>query len=274
MPRNGSGVYSLPAGVIVANGQTIDANQHNPALNDFASDANTARPIVAGGTGGTSATEARTNLGLGIGTNVQAFSANLSSLAGLTLAANKGLYSTGANTLALFDLTAAGRTFLGGADAAAQRGLLELGSAALLTAGTSANNVVQLDGDAKLPAVDASQLTDVPFPAPYESGAQTITSAGLLTLTHGLGSRPRLLEFELECVTDEAGFTDGQFTPINPALNTNFSGSGGMAIATTSTQILVRFGNNANAFIHSRLDTGAAVALTNANWRLHVRAWK
>lgn len=36
--------------------------------------------------------------------------ANVVSLAGLTLAANKGLYSTGASTLALFDLTATGRT--------------------------------------------------------------------------------------------------------------------------------------------------------------------
>ncbi|MGA1753175.1 MAG: beta strand repeat-containing protein [Pontimonas sp.] len=36
-----------------------------------------------------------------------------------------------------------------------------LGTAAALDVGTSANNVVQLDGTAKLPAVDGSQLTDV-----------------------------------------------------------------------------------------------------------------
>ena len=39
---------------------------------------------------------------------------------------------------------------------------LGLGSAAVLTAGTSANNAVQLDGSAKLPAVDGSQLTNLP----------------------------------------------------------------------------------------------------------------
>lgn len=39
------------------------------------------------------------------------------------------------------------------------RSNLGLGSAATLTAGTSANNVVQLDSSAKIPAVDGSQLT-------------------------------------------------------------------------------------------------------------------
>jgi hypothetical protein len=46
--------------------------------------------------------------------------------------------------------------------AATARTNLGLGSAATLTAGTSANNLVQLDGSAKLPAVDGSQLTVKP----------------------------------------------------------------------------------------------------------------
>jgi hypothetical protein len=37
-----------------------------------------------------------------------------------------------------------------------------LGTAASLDVGTSANNIVQLDGSARLPAVNASQLTDLP----------------------------------------------------------------------------------------------------------------
>ena len=48
------------------------------------------------------------------------------------------------------------------ASAATARTNLGLGSAATLTAGTSANNVVQLDGSAKLPSVDGSALTHVP----------------------------------------------------------------------------------------------------------------
>lgn len=52
-------------------------------------------------------------------------------------------------------------TLLDDANAAAARTTLGLGSAALLTAGTAANNAVQLDANAKLPAVDGSQLTGI-----------------------------------------------------------------------------------------------------------------
>ena len=45
------------------------------------------------------------------------------------------------------------------ADASAQRTTLGLGTASTLDVGTSANNIVQLDGSARLPAVDGSQLT-------------------------------------------------------------------------------------------------------------------
>ena len=56
-------------------------------------------------------------------------------------------------------------------------GLPTLGTAAALDVGTSANNVVQLDGTAKLPAVDGSQLTNLP------SGASTIGALTDVTIT-------------------------------------------------------------------------------------------
>ena len=51
---------------------------------------------------------------------------------------------------------------------------LGLGSAAVLTAGVSANSVVQLDGAGKLPAVDGSQLTGV-----------SVFSAGMVIVYYG-----------------------------------------------------------------------------------------
>lgn len=64
MARNISGVYSLPAGSLVSNGDVSDAADLNTPLSDIESDLNAARPIVAGGTGATTAADARTNLGI------------------------------------------------------------------------------------------------------------------------------------------------------------------------------------------------------------------
>lgn len=51
MPRNGSGVFGLPPGSTFTPLTLADANVVNAINNDFATDANTPRPIVAGGTG-------------------------------------------------------------------------------------------------------------------------------------------------------------------------------------------------------------------------------
>lgn len=70
-------------------------------------------------------------------------SANLTALAGLTGAANKGAYFTGAGAMSVYDLTVFGRSLGGAADAAAGRTLLALGTAATRDANTTptASNV-------------------------------------------------------------------------------------------------------------------------------------
>jgi hypothetical protein len=77
--------------------------------------------VAAGGTGATDAAGARTNLGLAIGTNVQAYNANLNSIAGLTTVADRIGYFTGAGTSAIATFTAAGRTIVGSTDIANAR---------------------------------------------------------------------------------------------------------------------------------------------------------
>lgn len=62
MSRNGGGVYSLPGTYEATPGETILAEQHNDPLEDLEQDANTARPIVAGGTGAITAIAAHDNL--------------------------------------------------------------------------------------------------------------------------------------------------------------------------------------------------------------------
>jgi hypothetical protein len=104
---------------------------------------------------------ARSNLGLAIGSNVQAYDADLAAIAGLTSAADKGIQFTGSGAAATYNLTSAGKALLDDASASAQRTTLGLGTAAVLNVGTGANNIPQLDGSSRLPAVDGSQLTNV-----------------------------------------------------------------------------------------------------------------
>ena len=105
---------------------------------------------------------ARGNLGVAIGSNVQAYDADLAAIAGLTSAANKGIQFTGSGSAGTYDLTAAGKALLDDANNTAQRSTLGLGTAAVLNVGTSANNIIQLNGSSLLPAVNGSQLTNLP----------------------------------------------------------------------------------------------------------------
>ena len=100
-------------------------------------------------------------------------------ISGLATVATTGAYSdlTGTPSLATVATTGAYSDLTGTPSLATVAttgaysdlsGLPTLGTAAALDVGTSANNVVQLDGTAKLPAVDGSQLTNLP------SGASTL----------------------------------------------------------------------------------------------------
>ena len=94
--------------------------------------------VADGGTGASDAANARINLGVDIGADVQAYDAGLQSIASLTTAADQSIYLTGADTYAVYNLTTFGRSLLDDADAAAGRATLGLGSIATLNTITSA----------------------------------------------------------------------------------------------------------------------------------------
>jgi hypothetical protein len=95
--------------------------------------------VEDGGTGASTASGARTNLGLVIGTDVQAYDAALASIAGLTTASGQIIYTTASDTYTTSSITTAGRALLDDADASAQRTTLGLGSLAVQNTIASGN---------------------------------------------------------------------------------------------------------------------------------------
>ncbi|AXP07711.1 putative tail-fiber protein [Sinorhizobium phage phiM6] len=86
----------------------------------------------------TSAGTTRTNLGLAIGTNVQAYDAALQSISGLTTAADRMIYTTGADTYAVTTLTSTARTLLDDTSTTAMRTTLGVYSTAQVDAAIAA----------------------------------------------------------------------------------------------------------------------------------------
>ena len=128
---------STPTSLVTTSHDYLSLSGQAITLNaiDLAADVTGTLPVANGGTAATDASGARTSLGLVIGTNIQAYDAGLNSIAGLTTAADKMLYTTAADTYQTADLTAAGRALLDDADAAAQRTTLGLGTAATSDSG-------------------------------------------------------------------------------------------------------------------------------------------
>lgn len=110
------------------------------------------------------------------------------------------------------------------------------------------------------------------FSAYFQSTDQTITSAGTLTIAHGLARKPLLIFAVLKCTTAELNYSINDEVAI--ALGANDQGSSiGVSVVPDATNLNVRFGNAAIPFLVNNKTTGASANITLANWRLVLRAW-
>ena len=122
------------AGSVAISGGTVSGvtlTVSNPTISGGTIVAITDLAIADGGTGASDASTARTNLGLAIGTNVQAHSSILSSLANQYDVADGIVYSSASGVIAGTSLTSLGRSIIGASAASGVRNEIGVGSLAL-----------------------------------------------------------------------------------------------------------------------------------------------
>ena len=135
--------------------------------------------VADGGTGASTAENARTNLGLVIGSNVQAYDAGLQSIADLTTLPDQYIYTTSPDVYTVGTITAAGRAILDDADASTQRTTLGLGTIA-----TQASTAVSITGGSIVGITDLA-IADGGTGASTAANARTNLGLGTLSTQSG-----------------------------------------------------------------------------------------
>lgn len=257
MPRDGSGVLSAPAGTTATSGTTIESAKYNAFVNDWVTDGNTARPIVAGGTGATTAGAALTALG------AQASDAALTSIAGLSWVADRYPYATGVDTFAMGTITAAGRAILDDADAAAQRTTLGLGALATAASVTTAEIAAATLVTASETIASNNNDTTIPTSAAVKSYVDGVVSAVIATTS---GTTVSLLSGLPSTVSEIDMTFEGVSTDTTVAVAVRLSSGGVFASSgyTTNLGTIASNGSTGGAAPTAKFDVtwadGAATA--------------
>ena len=197
----GTNVQAYDAGLQSISGLTTAANK---MIYTTASDTYAVTDLTANGRsliGAANYAAMRTLLDLEVGTDFNAYNANLAALSGLTLAANKLPYATGSGAMALADLSSFARTLLDDTSAEAMR-------ATVSAAASGANNDITSLSGLTTPLSDAqggtgqASLTGLLAALPVTGGATGEFQIGTLFIKWG-------------SVTVTPG-TDASVTFVNP----------------------------------------------------------
>lgn len=378
MPRNGSDVYSKPAGTTAVSGQVIESSKYNETIDDLVTDANNPRPVAVGGTGSANAEDARTALdvpgksadetitgswtvsaaiaafqllesdgtashnttrfirngdvfsiqtrnsgtstvsddyritsntsgglthewrianaevmrvnstGLGLGTTnpQQRLHIHEDSTGQLVLAMTNSTTGSGSNDGLHVGIDASENAFVFNKEntdlyfGANNTEFMRLSSAGLfsLQSGTGINEF-STDGtlagnsDDAIPTEKAVKTyVDANTFEVFTSANQTITAAGSLTLAHGLGSEPVMVQAFLVCQTAEYGYSANDVVAMNPSENAAANASFGHSIEVDSTNLNIRFGASTGVYQILNKTSGAIQTITAANWRVKFKA--
>lgn len=110
----------------------------------------------------------------------------------------------------------------------------------------------------------------------YYSGELTVTAGGGASLSHGLGSIPRLIKPYWVCKTAEHNYSVGDVVDASNIISTWTSGTAysvGVMVGSTSSTLFYRYGTTQPIGLLNKT-TGASAFGTVGNWRLVIYAWK
>ena len=167
-----------------------------------------------------------------------------------------------------FAFTAAGQAIAAATDAAAQRTALELGTAALLADSVDANLANVPAGAARRSVVAEAIAAGAVLTKSYASSGQTITSGGLITLAHGMGIEPKIVQYILQCIIADSGYSVGDRITVGEVGKDRANNA-----RLDATNIVIRYFNGTAAWEINGKDWGGDVPANNSRWQLYVRAF-
>ncbi|ESZ50447.1 hypothetical protein ACYG9R_09190 [Mesorhizobium sp. RSR565B] len=111
----------------------------------------------------------------------------------------------------------------------------------------------------------------LPFTASFESAQQTITNSGTLALPHSLGAVPKLTAVFLKCITTDGGYIAGAEVPLGSNMSTTDTTARGVTFTPDATNMNLQFAASPWRILSA--DGSFILTITNASWKLVVRAW-
>lgn len=110
--------------------------------------------------------------------------------------------------------------------------------------------------------------------AVYDTGEISIVSTGAGTVSHGLPSKPIIIQCFLKCIVAHSNHAVGDLVPISGAAQSTEAISKGVdVVLPNDTQIKWRFGINSNTFNLLDQTTGGGVEITNTSWKFILKAY-
>ncbi len=195
--------------------------------------------------------------------NGQPLDATLTALAGVTTAANKLIYATGADAFSTADLTAAGRAILDDANAGAQRTTLGLGNldnTADADKPVSTATQTALNAKAPLASPTFTGTPGAPTPSVGDASTQIATTAFVSAILPASSADNAVARFDsttgklLQASALIAADTTGALSR---------AGGGGVPVQGSNTNSSPAAGD-VGEYISSSIASGSAVSLVNA----------